>query len=114
MRILLIVHGFPPGSNGGTEVYVHDLAAALAARGDDEVFALTREADPHRRELSVRTRVDGAVTVISINNTFQACRSFEESYTNPALRDVAAGALHTIGPDVVHVQHLTCLSTGLL
>src|SRR4029453_2244996 len=29
MRILLVVHGFPPSAAGGTEIYTHDLAQAL-------------------------------------------------------------------------------------
>ncbi|HEX6974208.1 MAG TPA: glycosyltransferase [Vicinamibacterales bacterium] len=114
MRILQIVHGFPPAGCGGTEAYVHDLATALAATGLDEVVVLTREADPQRPELSVRRYRDGAVSVVAINNLFQACANFEESYTNPALRRIARELIAQIDPDVVHVQHLTCLSTGLL
>lgn len=114
MRILLVVHGFPPAGAGGTELYVHDLAVALAASPGDDIFVLTRDADPRRPELSVRTRSQGRITVVAINNTFQACASFEESYTYPALRRLAADAIDYIRPDVVHVQHLTCLSTGVL
>lgn len=114
MRILLVVHGFPPSAGGGTEVYVHDFAVALVACGRDEVFVLTRDADPHRPELSVRRTVQNGVRVVAINNLFQACASYEESYTHPALRAVARDLVAAISPDVVHVQHLTCLSIGLL
>ena len=113
MRIVLVVHGFPPAASGGTEVYVRDLAAALAASGDDDVMVLTRENDTHRPELSVRTSADGPVRVTTINNTFQSCESFEESYTNPAIERIAGAVLDDWRPDVVHVQHLTCLSTGI-
>jgi GT2 family glycosyltransferase/glycosyltransferase involved in cell wall biosynthesis len=112
MRVLLIVHGFPPAASGGTEVYTRDLALALAARGH-EVSVLAREADPGRPEYGVRRRQDGAIGVITINNTFQSCTSFEDSYAHPALLRVATPLVADIAPDVVHVQHLTCLSTGL-
>ncbi len=60
------------------------------------------------------TTPDG-VTVFRINNTFQACTSFEESYTNPDLGRVAAQIIdEEIDPDVIHIQHLTCLSTGIV
>jgi GT2 family glycosyltransferase/glycosyltransferase involved in cell wall biosynthesis len=113
MRILLVVHGFPPAANGGTEVYVRDLAQSLAASGEDEVMVLTREANPRKPELSVRTFDDGLVRITAVNNTFQSCVSFEESYANPAIEHIAGDVLDTWDPDVVHIQHLTCLSTGI-
>ncbi|MDP9322568.1 MAG: glycosyltransferase, partial [Acidobacteriota bacterium] len=113
MRILQVVHGFPPAASGGTEVYVRDLAAALAASGADDVMVLTREEDGHRPELSVRRSADGPVRVTTINNTFQSCVSFEASYANPAIDRIAGDVLDDWQPDVVHVQHLTCLSTGI-
>jgi GT2 family glycosyltransferase/glycosyltransferase involved in cell wall biosynthesis len=116
MRVLLITHGYPPAAAGGTEVYTRELARTLA-NGDgadrDEVVVLTRDADPCRPEYSVRRRADGHVAVVGINNTFQACRSYEDSYSNPDLLEIALEETAAAAPDVVHVQHLTCLSTGL-
>jgi len=113
MRILQVVHGFPPAASAGTEVYVRNLAHALAANTRDELRVLTRDADSHRAELSVRRLVDGPVHVTCVNNTFQACVSFEDSYANAGVERVAAAILEEWRPDVVHVQHLTCLSTGI-
>jgi GT2 family glycosyltransferase/glycosyltransferase involved in cell wall biosynthesis len=113
MRILLVAHGLPPAANGGTEVYVRDLAQSLAASGDDQVMVLTREANPCRPELSVRTFADGLVRITTVNNTFQSCVSFEGSYANPAIERIAGDVLDAWDPDVVHIQHLTCLSTGI-
>lgn len=112
MRILQIVHGLPPAANGGTEVYTRDLAVALAASGDD-VAVLTRHAEPYARELSLRATVVGPVRVFSVNNTFQACDSFEASYANAGIERLAEAILDDWRPDVVHIQHLTCLSTGI-
>jgi GT2 family glycosyltransferase/glycosyltransferase involved in cell wall biosynthesis len=114
MRVLLVVHGFPPAASGGTELYVRHLAIALARSGRDDVCVLTRDRDPHRPELSVRRTIDTGVHVVAINNTFQSCETFEESYTHPGLRRIAAGVIDELRPDVAHVHHLTCLSTGLL
>src|SRR6478672_1760836 len=112
MRILQVVHGFPPAASGGTEVYARDLAAAFAAAGD-EVAVLTRHSDAHARELSLRQWTDAAVEVFSVNNTFHSCESFESSYSNPEVGRIAGRVLDQWRPDVVHVQHLTCLSTGI-
>jgi GT2 family glycosyltransferase/glycosyltransferase involved in cell wall biosynthesis len=113
MRILLVVHGFPPAANGGTEIYVHDLARALGSLPGTDVAVLTRDADPQRPEMAVRRSTLGRITVSSINNTFQACSSFADSYENPRLLSVACDVLDDFQPDVVHIQHLTCLSTHL-
>jgi len=113
MRILQVVHGFPPAANGGTEVYARDLALALAKTCTDHVAVLTRHADPHARELSLRAFSTGPVQVFSVNNTFQSCESFEASYSHPAIEELAGDVLDTWKPDVIHIQHLTCLSTGI-
>ncbi len=112
MRVLLVAHGFPPAASGGTEVYVRNLAGALCAAGDD-VMVLTREHDPHRPELSVRTSLDGAVELTVVNNTFQSCLSYEASYANPSIDLIAGTLIDGWRPDLVHIQHLTCLSTGI-
>jgi GT2 family glycosyltransferase/glycosyltransferase involved in cell wall biosynthesis len=112
MRILQVVHGLPPAASGGTEVYVHGLAGALAA-GGDHVAVLTRHSDPNSRELALRRWMDSAVEVFSVNNTFRSCESFESSYSNPEIAKIAGAVLDQWHPDVVHVQHLTCLSTGI-
>jgi GT2 family glycosyltransferase/glycosyltransferase involved in cell wall biosynthesis len=113
MRVLLVSHGFPPAASAGTEVYVRNLAAALGASRADEVMVLTREGDAHRPELSVRTAEDGFVALTIVNNTFQSCTSFEESYANPAIATIAGELMDGWRPDLVHIQHLTCLSTGI-
>ena len=114
MRVLLVVHGFPPTSMGGTEIYTHDLARALHAHGRDDIFVLAREADPRKAEYAIRTENRDGIHVTFVNNTFRACRSLEETYRNPPIRTIAARMLDEIRPDVVHVQHLTCLSTDIV
>ncbi|PYR55787.1 MAG: hypothetical protein DMF85_18575 [Acidobacteria bacterium] len=100
MRLLLAVHGYPPSSCGGTETYVADLAQALARQPGVDVAVMAREGDPLRAELAVRTERRGAVDVHFINNTFQVCESFEDSYRNPALQEVASALIDEIAPDV--------------
>jgi GT2 family glycosyltransferase/glycosyltransferase involved in cell wall biosynthesis len=114
MRVLLIVHGLPPASCGGTETYTFDLAHALARQPSTEVAILAREADPHRPELHVRFERRGLLDVYLVNNTFQTCTSFEDTYRNPALCDAVRGVIDRAAPDVAHVQHLTCISTDLV
>jgi glycosyltransferase involved in cell wall biosynthesis len=115
MRVLLVAHGFPPRSFGGTEQYVQDLARALVREHADEVLVVAREADPTRPEFAARhERRDDGLTLVSINNTFRSSRTFADSYRNAAIRRAVGEVIASFAPDVAHVHHLTCLSTDLL
>lgn len=113
MHVLLVAHGYPPASVGGVETYVHDLAGALAA-GGDRVTVLAREANRDCPEGRVRTEFQGAVAVHLVNNTFRDCTSLEDSYRHPRLLAALMPLLDALAPDVVHVHHLTCLSTDVV
>jgi GT2 family glycosyltransferase/glycosyltransferase involved in cell wall biosynthesis len=99
---------------GGTEIYTHDLGRALHDHHGDQVTVLTREADPSRPEYGLRTETVGGLDVHVVNNTFGGCRSFAETYRNPAIRAVAARVIDEVRPEVAHIQHLTCLSTEIV
>jgi GT2 family glycosyltransferase/glycosyltransferase involved in cell wall biosynthesis len=113
MRILEIVHGFPPAAIGGTELYAQSHARALQ-RGGDEVLVFTREHDVNRAEYEVRTETRGAVRVISVNNTFRKTRTFEETYRNTNIDAIAANLIDTFKPEAAHIHHLTGLSTSIV
>lgn len=110
MRILLVVHGFPPHAQGGSEIYAEASARALTAAGDT-VLVLTREADPSKPEYAVREEERHGMRIVWINNTFRNVTTFEESYTQPRIADIAATVIADFAPDVAHLHHLTCLST---
>ena len=116
MRVLLVVHGFPPAAQGGTELYAATHARTLRNRYGDDVFVLTREQDPSRPQFATRVERDTrqGITVGWINNTFRNARRFEETYANRSIDAVAAGLIEQFDPDVAHLHHLTCLSTGIL
>jgi GT2 family glycosyltransferase/glycosyltransferase involved in cell wall biosynthesis len=113
MRVLFVVHGFPPASMGGTEVYASEMAQALRDRGH-EVVVFAREARPDLPEYAVRSEESSGVRVVRVNNTFRLARSFEETYRNETIDAIAGTVLDEVRPDVVHAHHLTCLSTGIV
>ncbi len=114
MRLMQVVHGFPPSATGGTEIYAHDLAMELNHLFGDEVMVLAREAAPDRPELSVRFERRNGIRIAYINNTFKLCRSFEQTYRQDGVRRVAAELMDEVQPEVVHFHHLTGLSTDLV
>lgn len=113
MRVLLVVHGFPPDAAGGTEIYAAGLAHALARRGH-AVTVLTRDAHAGEPEYRIRRDGVGGVAVVRVNHTFRDAASFADTYRNAEIDAIAGALLDEDRPDVVHVHHLTCLSTGIV
>ena len=113
MRILVVVHAFPPNSTGGAETYADAHARKLASLGQ-AVTVLTREADASRDEYATRHERRDGLEIVWINNTFRRMRSFAETYANPEIDRAAARLIDDVRPDVAHIHHLTCLSTGIV
>jgi len=114
MRVLQIVHGFPPYGHGGAEIYAESVAMRLAAHWGDAVTVLTREHAADAPEFRVRQERGDGLALFWINNTFRTTRRFEDTYVNPRITAIAARVMDTVRPDVAHVHHLTCLSTTIL
>jgi GT2 family glycosyltransferase/glycosyltransferase involved in cell wall biosynthesis len=113
VKILFVVHGFPPRALGGTEIHTRALARSLQRDCGHEVAVLTRDADPQVAEFSVTAQMQDGLQLFAINNTFSGFRSFGETYRAPRIADAAMNVIRRVAPDVVHLQHLTCLSTEL-
>lgn len=114
MRVLIAVHGFPPAAMGGTEIYAHDLAHALRDGFGHEIIVLTRDANPKKREYTIRDEVQDGVRIVHVNNTYRRCREYADTYANETIRGIAAKLLDETRPDVAHIHHLTGLTTGLI
>jgi rhamnosyltransferase len=113
MRILYVGAGYPPKSRGGTEVHMRQLAMAMVARGHD-VTVLCRDDDPSRPDFDVLPgEVDG-IPVIRLNHRFSETRVLGDVYSTRRIDELVDAELARIEPDLVHVHHLTCLSTSLI
>ena len=114
MKVLVVVHGFPPRAQGGTELYAEACARELHDRYGDEVVVLTRDSDASRPEYEVREERRSYARIVWINNTFRRTRTFEETYRNDAIGVIAERVIDGFQPDAAHVHHLTCLSTTIV
>ncbi|HVH25123.1 MAG TPA: glycosyltransferase [Vicinamibacterales bacterium] len=114
MRVLVVVHGFPPEAQGGTELYALAHARTLRSAHGDDVAVLTRTQDSTRPEYELRSEARDGLRIFSINNTFRRARSFEETYRNRTIGAIADRVIDDFQPQVAHVHHLTCLSTTIV
>ncbi|MBI3301261.1 MAG: glycosyltransferase family 4 protein [Deltaproteobacteria bacterium] len=113
MRILQVVHGFPPDAWAGTELVTLYLSQALRARGH-EVTVLTRTADPGAEDFSVREEQLTGLTVVRVVNNHTHTATFRLFYDNSFFNELFLRLVDRLRPDVVHFQHLAHLSVGLI
>ena len=118
MRILQVVHGYPPQKWGGAELVTATLAQELAQRGH-EVTVFARTADSAAEEFSVREdapATDGhaGVRVVRVVNNLSHASHFRLEYDHPFLDKAFHRVLTDSRPDVVHVQHVIHLSGSVL
>lgn len=123
MRILKIVHRFPPESLGGAELYAYRLSHALQAAGH-EVSIVYPVDDPARPEYDLQESVFGQLRVFTINRRrsgrFKRLRrllfllNLRRSYMDRGVERVFDQILGRVRPDVAHVHHLLSLSITLM
>jgi len=113
MHVLLVTASYLPESVGGVELHVAGLARALQSMGHRAtVFARTgRPGLPH---LQTVTESVAGVEVVRLANTFEDATRFERMVSHPGIDEVFEHSLARLRPDVVHIHHLTCLSTTIV
>ena len=104
--VLQVVHGWPPGQVGGTELYVQALVEALASRVPCSVFAGSGTGGA-----TVQDHLHGQVPVRRLAPP--APRTFRQTYRRPWVESVFVRWLALQRPRLVHFHHLAFLSTGL-
>jgi len=113
LRVLTVVHGFPPESWAGTEVLSLTLGRALRERGHDVSFFVRSPGRPGVPDRTLlREDFDGFRVQRFVNRL--AFAGVEETYRFAPAEAAFDRVLAQERPDVVHVQHLIHLSTGIV
>jgi len=111
MKVLHLVHQYPPEFVGGVEYYTQSLTQALAQRGWE--VAVFHRTDCGGRRLTTR-RNDAVTTFAAGAGALTPTRRFLTTWRQPTLHAQWRQALAHFQPDLVHVQHLMGLPTSLL
>lgn len=111
LKVLFVVHGFPPETMAGTEVLTLSLAKGLQAAGH-EVVVFHRVADPTLENYALRDGEYDGLRVIQIANHL-VFRNIEETYRNRPIEERFREVLARERPDVVHFEHMIHLSATL-
>jgi glycosyltransferase involved in cell wall biosynthesis len=118
LSILYVVHGFPPDTWAGTEIYTFNLASEMQRRGH-RVTILARVPAPSRAnaspaaEFSIEDSTFQGLRVLRLVHRLEHKR-LRDGYQNSAVERVFRSLLARERFDVVHFQHLIHLSAGLV
>lgn len=111
MQILYLVHQYLPESVGGVELYTHSLAQAMHERGHRISIFHRRD----RRGTGTATRHTDYGSVYSAwNGRFRPAQRVLSTFYDSFLGNAFAEAMAEEQLDLVHVQHLMGLPTGII
>ncbi|WP_334472851.1 glycosyltransferase [Arsenophonus sp. PmNCSU2021_1] len=112
MRILKIIHGYPPEYNAGSEVYSQMLCHGLAK--NNEVHVLTREENPFAEDFTWNITQDNHHPSITLHKINIPLEKYRYRYQHPYLDKRVESFIDRIKPQIVHIGHLNHLSTSLV
>lgn len=111
MKILLVIHGYPPYYMAGSEVYTYNLARELAK--SNEVYVFHRIEDKNIPLFRCTDSLEENVHIRKVNNYEPENATFYGKYLNPAIDDLFREHVKFVKPDVIHIGHLSHLSTQI-
>ncbi len=107
MRILKIIHGYPPYYNAGSEVYSQSVVNELSRR--HKVFVFSRLENPFERNFKVLQRKEENKEFYFMNFPHS-----KDGYNHKEFNKKFEEILQKINPDIAHIGHLNHLSTGII
>lgn len=111
LRVLKVIHGFPPYYMAGSEVYSYNLVNELSKKTEVGVF--TRVENPFIDNYKPEYSVEKGVLINRVNNT-SSDYILKDKYVNKNIDVAFKNFLLEFKPDVVHIGHLSHLSTNIV
>jgi len=115
MRILFVVHKYPPESLGGTEIYTMTLARALHALGHTvTIFAPSATVNAITEVVGPDGIQRWQVPLPASRQSEDAARQFWHTFRDQAIEQAFVACLQATTPDLVHFQHVQGVSAHLI
>ncbi len=110
-KILKVIHGYPPYYMAGSEVYSFNLCNEL--KKDNSVFVFTRIENPYAPPYAVSESNEGDIHILRVNKPTRDY-TFKDKYLDTKIDKIFRDYLERVSPGVVHIGHISHLSTGIL
>lgn len=111
MKIIHVIHGYPPFYMAGSEVYTCNLVEELVKQVKVSVFS--RVENPFEPAYTFVDEKKNGLEIRRINKPLRDY-SLEDKYLDSNIDRLFAQFLEHQNPDIVHVDHLSHLSTNLV
>lgn len=112
MKILKIIHGYPPAYNAGSEVYSQTICRELAGRHQVRVFS--RFENPFIPDYAVSEATDDVNANIKLTLVNLPLEKHRYRFSNERVDKILGKLLDYYLPDIIHIGHLNHLSTSLV
>lgn len=113
LRVLQVVHGFPPEFIAGTERYCQALSRALQGRGH-RCFVLAGSQQQLKSPALLTTEEEGIYVARYVSPLSPPWRDQQIDSYNPEVELLLRQYLETVRPDVMHVHHWHLLTNSIL
>jgi len=110
MKILVVIHGYPPYYMAGSEVYTFNLCNELSKKHKVEVFS--RYENPYEDHYTTLIDEVEGVTVTRVNKPSRDY-TFKDKYLDPKIDELFDNKIKSFKPDIVYIGHLSHLSTSI-
>ena len=114
LRVLHLVHQFPPDYAGGTELYTQMLARGQAARGYSVAIFCPSPGAADQASAPIPHIEDGVRVYRAAIGKRSPVRVFLSTFVHSALDRAWRWTLDQEQPDLVHAQHLIGMPTSLI
>jgi glycosyltransferase involved in cell wall biosynthesis len=111
MKVLKVIHGFPPDYMAGSEVYSYHLAKSLSKQINISIY--TSVENEFAEEYALYDEEYDGIAVHRINK-FRRDHTYQQKFYDEKIETDFRKYLNKIKPDIVHFGHLSHLSTRLL
>lgn len=112
MKVLKVIHGFPPDYMAGSEVYSYHLVKELINQTID-TYVFTRVENEFHEPYRVYNEVYEDITIKRVNKP-QRDYLYDDKFFDPKMDSIFKEYLLSVNPDIVHFGHLSHLSTNLV
>ena len=112
MRILKVIHGFPPDYMAGSEVYSYHLTTELVKQ-NIEVSLFTRVENEFDEEYKIYNEKINGIDIRRVNKV-KRDYLYEEKFFDDNIDKLFEEYLLQVKPDIVHIGHLSHLSTNII
>ena len=111
LKILVIIHGFPPYYMAGSEVYTFNKCIELSKKHEVTVF--TRIDNEFDKPYIATESFENGINIIRVNKPSRDY-TFRSKYQDFKMAEIFRAYLEKIKPDIVHIDHLSHLTISIV